>query len=1600
MRTLLNYSFITIIAFLLSACFNSSETSIKPLKRSAISVYGLLPEGETIVTLAKDADGNGYVDDVEFAHPLYMSTFQKHYTLSDIKSDVLYAIRFEQNGFAPITHDLAAGSQNIDIETFIPQYRTTLQLPKSSDTSPLIFELIQTPQGFEANSGIKNAETSESYFRIEIPRTSLKYDYHSITAIFDTQRDPRTEGIQYDSNQTYGFYDGKQINYTLLDENNQTIELTTTPVETFGNLPEQPVYAFEGHWKHSYETTPQSRRSLMVARTIDLSSRFTVCVEASIEEGGESKPLDEMQIDAYGPAHLRALLGNGESFEGYGNVLEYSFSAKTRYVPGAIQPFTPKTSQKSGCDYEATLAFTNPYTRALHVHADTNGSYSLQDGYIWIHTDDYSFYSYAYLDASGDATMFVEPNTEYQLHYKNTQATIGANQNEISLTYLDTPPLIYHYFTKEAEALFETLNVIALDDNPLLDINVTQDAFHLDYNHLEQNNEYHFWRFDINATMVGSNVFGIKVQDNHNSVMSQTELYIPNYPPEILLVTLTDKYGEIFDLNDTLYDTDYNLTITTAPDKNGHSVKTWGSFKSNSPYNDSKSISFSSGIRTLYLNADDGYETVRNSHVLSIEPYVLISGANNLYPRVSYMGENNSYYFQVSDPYGDLLHYQWFINNTLVSEDVNLSYIFSQLGDYNLTCIVSNRYKSVSKEAKISVYPSPITITATNISNETVYIGTNKTYYIQNNNPYGRPLHYKWFIDNVLVSEEETFTYNFELQGGHSLIGSVSDGFTENGSVGFIHIVPKPIVIEDHNILNSNIAFQDSKTFFVDAINPYNDPLHYQWYVNDVLVSEDEAYTHTFNQIGDTSIACKVSNQYSVVTKVATFSVDYAAPEIIDLSQLPPELLYGTYEFYVVADDMYDENLTYEWLINNNVVSTDTNFTQHFEQDEDIILTCNVSSSYKTTTVSRATHVYYPKPVITKALENTQKAGPVTFNVTAYHELPYTLSYEWLLDGTGVASSQTYDYTPQDNAEHNLTCKVSNLYKSVYTSATIGTTLTPKNLVIDTLPGNHVVIYDDDMNITHDYIADDNGTVSHATTKSHINFAVVANDNTVLSEDMFFKLVARDHPCLYYASALPVNFNATAPHLRTIPNFYIDNTFDLDSDGYFDKAEIFQFGLETFDINHNDKIELGEIYFSTDGGDKNLFAIDARINMHYPVETYRFQENRFMDLVNAYVYRANLGFFPQYQNEQLSCGVNQSYVDITVTGMPDELYPQENFVQTNPSFLPRNSLELPSDEIISVTSNSVSSEPATDYNITYRTYSFTKNDKDLTNFGLILSNASMYYIVDINTTLTPNLSIAYDDLMDMNTVDISPLDSYDYLDSLFFHNGQSVLSSLSSYRQRASISQFYTATNNQYSNYLLAYATSTIGDDFEYLYNLDYGYSLTQQTSFSTLANSVFATKEENYPSEESLTPFFKRRYEELYAVDFSDTTEEVDLVRYQYQLTDGYTAYASVQVNYPNEYVENKRFIGFIRMDNNESFSSLLPQALQEEAERFFAITNTTASRPYFNEKLQLIDLKNFGPNDRDNIIKLMEEKEVETLQRRESTFYNYDQEYDYYGN
>ena len=1351
MYIFLKYFMVFTLFVLFTAC---SDNSNEQKQKKAAHVYGTLPQGDVKVSIARDTNRDGYVDNEEFSHPLFASSFQNHYTVTDINTSVLHAIRFSRSGSAPITQNLVAGTQEINIDKFLTQYSTSLSLAELKEGDVLFFTLRKEGEIYSAVSSF-NAPTDTQkdgvYFQVQILSDALEKKYEHIKAVFDVQLDPRTQGVQYENDSLFGLEISKQINYVLLDENNQSVKLKTAPTEIFNGVDSHELLAFEGQWKQSDTTAIQPRRSLIAARKVELSKESTVCIEASIGQGGEIKSLDEVQIDAIGQIHLREILADGESFELYGDPDKYTFSAKTRYISNVQESFTLEPSQQSGCDFEAKITFTNLYIQALNVHADTNGTYSLEDGYIWLHNNDYSFYSYAYLNATGDATFYVAPNNSYTLHYKNTQIDIGPNQREVTLNYIDTPPIVYSYFTKEDGELFETLNVITLDNDPLLDIEVMQGDIPLQHKSLEQSNEYSLWRFDINATVIGDNTFDIKVKDAHNESSSQVERNIPNFLPEILSVTLTDKYANVFDLNDTLYNTDYNLVITTTPDKNGHIVKTWGSLVPNSVYKDSM-LTFPSGSHTLYINAYDGYETIVTKY--------------------------------------------------------------------------------------------------------------------------------------------------------------------------------------------------------------------------DILV-ESSLEVHKIN-----------------------------------LSELPNKIHYGTYEFYVLAEDMYDENLTYEWIINNEVVSTDANLTITFEQEKDITIACNVSNTQNTISAHRSTHIYYPKPFITKGLQNKQTTEPTTFTIDAYHELEYPLNYEWKLDGTKVGTSKTYYHVPQDDAEHTLTCTVSNRYKSVETSAKIGETLTPKDLIIDTFPGNQVVIYNDDMNITDVYRADSTGQVTHSTTKSYINFAVILDQNSSVSKEMFFKFIAGTNR---YLNSMSDTSNIYYTYLCEFYTGKLPTSIsvgdDDNDDGFLDIDEVYLAGLEKFDSNQNGKIELGELSFdSTSNNEPVSFDVELKkdvfksfINMQYPISKYIYKDDTFMSVIDSYIYKKNGRFVDNKKYEEVLCQRNTTYIDVIVKNMEFDLFVDTlNTLIFEPANTSRTEYSLTENEVLDnkTLSCETSNGSSSDYECTYRVYAHEIKLNGLSNYGFTIGYSGKYfYVNDVQPFST--IEIDYSDLKDLNYQVATS--SNETLATQVISDGIYTVLSDSSSRG------FKTFTDSEPYNlnhYWFSMNKSYYGDDGHIEYDESAGVTRVTNNSrpeYLDLFQS-FQSEEQGIDSSD-IKKFYKTHLDDLFYIDGASLSG-INFVTYEYRLACQDTSYVEIAINLPNEYYESEpsqRFIGFYDLDTNKSIETLLPNEMVQNLEKVYAKRDEAFSECQDMKHFRLLQLKGYSSFERDAIIEELQIKQLYQLPRLQKSYYEFSNDYNY---
>ena len=165
---------------------------------------------------------------------------------------------------------------------------------------------------------------------------------------------------------------------------------------------------------------------------------------------------------------------------------------------------------------------------------------------------------------------------------------------------------------------------------------------------------------------------------------------------------------------------------------------------------------------------------------------------NNSPPNITYffpltnasVNENSSLFFNQSatDPDSDTINYQWLIDGTLNSTEINFTYQpnFSDAGYHNITLIVSDLAKESSRWWNITVNNTNRVVTIINITtpanNSRIELNNATPFKVSVNDPDGPDLNYTWdFGDNTNATTENT-TKTYLTPGLYNVSINVSDG--------------------------------------------------------------------------------------------------------------------------------------------------------------------------------------------------------------------------------------------------------------------------------------------------------------------------------------------------------------------------------------------------------------------------------------------------------------------------------------------------------------------------------------------------------------------------------------------------------------------------------------------------------------------------------------------------------------------------------------------------------------------------------------------------------------------------------------------------------
>jgi hypothetical protein len=379
------------------------------------------------------------------------------------------------------------------------------------------------------------------------------------------------------------------------------------------------------------------------------------------------------------------------------------------------------------------------------------------------------------------------------------------------------------------------------------------------------------------------------------------------------------------------------------------------------------------GKHTINVIASDGNRFDFQEFNLTVIDVNEAPVINNFFPTNNpTIYENSNQYFNISatDPENNLLSYEWLVNGVTASTNNEYTHNtdFESEGQYNITVKVSDSEFTVSNEWTLTVTNvnraptliSPIPNTEFN-EDSNQFLSLNNYF----SDPDGDELTYEAVGNNqiniLIDNNDETVTFtpqnNWFGQETITITAEDESGLKINDtlivSVLAINDAPTISTIGDKNVFENNLL-----TFFVNASDIDNAELAY--YANNLptgatFENQIFSWTPNFNQNGTYSLTfivndSELTDQETINIQVSNFD---SAPIINSFYPTNNPTINEDSEQYfnITASDPENDTLTYEWTLNGEIVSTnsDYKYSSNFESEGQYNITVKVSDSAHTT---------------------------------------------------------------------------------------------------------------------------------------------------------------------------------------------------------------------------------------------------------------------------------------------------------------------------------------------------------------------------------------------------------------------------------------------------------------------------------------------------------------------------------------------------------------------------------------------------------------------------------------------------------------------------
>jgi len=405
-----------------------------------------------------------------------------------------------------------------------------------------------------------------------------------------------------------------------------------------------------------------------------------------------------------------------------------------------------------------------------------------------------------------------------------------------------------------------------------------------------------------------------------------------------------------------------------------------------------------------------------------------------------FVGIEYSFDINASDPQGSDLYYTWQSFGTSSNKKV-FSYTYDYEGSFDLTAIVSNNLgKAAYDSAEINVSiakPSIIKGLEDKIVSKGEIISFEPLVgdlYNQSNN--------KWTLNGSIISNDDKLIHGFEIEGDYNLTYTYTNKYAKSvSSSAKISVKYDAPVLNSSNIEDLTVHRGQNYTFNADVSNTESGGLTYRWYLDDELLdNNDSSLSHKFISENQQVLKLEVLNLYKSVSAQAVITTVYDAP-VFDENISSQSIKAGeNFSFIANVSNPEAGDLRYEWYLDGVKQSeTSSILTGNSNELKEVTAKCIAFNEYKQTESSAQLSVTYGTPEIIEGLSdlNTTWGVSKTFSVLATNPETDDLKYEWYINSIKVATAPTFTYEFIRDEVFTLSCKISNTYQSIETSARI-----------------------------------------------------------------------------------------------------------------------------------------------------------------------------------------------------------------------------------------------------------------------------------------------------------------------------------------------------------------------------------------------------------------------------------------------------------------------------------------------------------------------------------------------------------------------------------